>query len=129
MLHEKDYDFIRKAREVIIHNYDEKHQNRTVGAAVLCGSGKIYIGVNVYSLHGVCAEQIAIGSAIAHGERVFVSIVAVRGKNGQEILSPCGNCRQVLNDYTPHCEVILSEKGNGHKVLAQELLPFVYSVE
>lgn len=84
------------------------------------------MGVNVYSLHGACAEQVAIGNAITNGERDFVSIVAVRGEKGDEILPPCGNCRQLLSDYAPNCEVILSSKG---KVLASELLPFAYNVE
>lgn len=30
--------------------------------------GNIYVGVNVYVLHGACAEQVALGSAITAGE-------------------------------------------------------------
>ena len=45
------------AREAVSAAYDgERH---TVGAAILCGSGAIYAGVNVWSLHGACAEQVA----------------------------------------------------------------------
>ncbi len=125
-LNENDILLINKASEVIKKNYDEVNYNHTVGAAVLTESGNIYVGVNVYSLHGACAEQVAIGTAIANGERKFKSIVAVKGKQGDKILSPCGNCRQMLCDYMPNCEVIISKE---NKVLAKELLPFAYQVE
>ena len=125
-LTEKDYELIAKAQKAIHFNYDEKNFNHTVGAAVLCKNGKIYVGVNVYSLHGACAEQVAIGTAITHGERDFETIVAVRGKDGEEIIPPCGNCRQILHDYMPECEVILSVDGENKKIKAKELLPFSY---
>ena len=82
-LADKDYELIAKAQKAIQQNYDEENHNHTVGAAVRCKSGKIYIGVNVYSLHGACAEQVAIGAAVTCGEREFEAIVAVRGKNGE----------------------------------------------
>lgn len=83
----------------------------------------------MYSLHGACAEQIAIGTAITNGEREFEAIVAVRGRQGEEILPPCGNCRQILHDYMPECEVIVSVKGTPKKIAAKDLLPFSYTVE
>ena len=129
LLADRDYELIAEARNAIRPNYDEVNCNHTVGAAVRCKSGKIYIGVNVYSLHGACAEQVAIGTAITNGEREFDTIVAVRGKEGEEIIPPCGNCRQILHDYMPECEVILSLNGEMRKVEAQELLPFSYTFE
>ena len=130
LINDKDYEVVRMAQEVIVSNYDSVNFNYTVGAAVRGKSGKIYIGINVYSIHGACAEQVALGNAIANGEREFLTIVAVRGKDGKEVIPPCGNCRQILNDYAPNCEVIIS-KGDGilRKVLAKELLPFAYEVE
>lgn len=125
----KDYELIAEAKRVIRLNYDTIHENHTVGAAVRCKSGKIYAGVNVYSIHGACAEQIAIGTAVTQGERDFDSIVAVRGKDGSEIIPPCGNCRQILHDYMPECEVILSVAGQHTKIKAKELLPFSYTFE
>lgn len=76
-----------------------------------------------------CAEQVAIGTAITNGERDFDVIVAVRGKEGEEIIPPCGNCRQILHDYMPECDVIVSSRGELKKIKAEELLPFSYSVE
>lgn len=46
-----------------------------------------------------------------------------------EIIPPCGNCRQMLHDYMPDCDVILSAEGGPIKVKADALLPYSYSVE
>lgn len=129
LLTENDYELVKEAQKAIRLNYDQEHYNHTVGAAVRCKNGKIYVGVNLYSLHGACAEQVAIGTAITNGERDFDTVVAVRGKDGEEILPPCGNCRQILNDYMPDCNIIISVHGELKKIKATELLPFSYSVE
>ena len=124
LLQERDYQLIAEAQKAIRLNYDQEHYNHTVGAAIRCKSGKVYVGVNLYSLHGACAEQVAIGTAITNGERDFDAIVAVRGKEGGEIIPPCGNCRQILHDYMPDCDVIVSVRGELKKIKAKELLPF-----
>ena len=129
LLQERDYQLIAEAQKAIRLNYDQEHYNHTVGAAIRCKSSKVYVGVNLYSLHGACAEQVAIGTAITNGERDFDAVVAVRGKEGGEIIPPCGNCRQILHDYMPDCDVIVSVRGELKKIKAKELLPFSYSVE
>lgn len=125
----KDYELIAEAKRAIRLNYDQENENHTVGAAIRCKNAKVYVGVNVYSLHGACVEQVAIGTAITNGERDFDTVVAVRGKEGEEIIPPCGNCRQILHDYMPNCDVIISVDGEPKKIKAKELLPFSYSVE
>lgn len=128
-LTDSDYEVIEAAQKAIQRNYDAIHDNHTVGAAVRCKSGKIYTGVNVYSIHGACAEQVAIGTAITQGEREFETVVAVVGKDGAQIIPPCGNCRQIMYEYMPECEVILLVDGQKRKVKAKELLPFPYYSE
>ena len=128
-LTDSDYEVIEAAQKAIQRNYDSIHDNHTVGAAVRCKSGKIYAGVNVYSIHGACAEQIAIGTAITQGEREFETVVAVMGKDGAQIIPPCGNCRQIMFEYMPDCDVILSVEGQNRKIKAKELLPFPYYSE
>ena len=125
----QDHALIAAARAAIIRNYDHIHFNFTVGAAVRCADGEVYTGVNVYSIHGACAEQVALGAAITAGERVFETIVAVRGADGDELLPPCGNCRQILSDYAPDCAVILAVDGTMRKIPARMLLPYAYEVE
>jgi cytidine deaminase len=121
-----DAELIERAREAIHRNCDGLTENHTVGAAVRCANGRIYAGVNVWSLHGACAEVIAIGAAITAGERAFESIVAVRGHDGEEILPPCGNCRQILSTYAPDCEVLVPCGTSYTKVRAADLLPGAY---
>ncbi len=129
LLQERDYELIAEAKRAIRLNYDQERYNHTVGAAVRCKNGNVYVGVNLYSLHGACAEQVAIGAAITNGERDFDIIVAVRGREGEEIIPPCGNCRQMLHDYMPDCNVIVPVCGRLGKIKAKDLLPFSYSVE
>lgn len=120
---------MEKARETIAANYDGANFLHTVACAVRARSGKIYTGVNVYSLHGACAEQVAVGSAITCGERKFVALVAVRGERGDEVVPPCGNCRQFLCDLAPGCEIILRVPEGIRKVPVENLLPFPYVVQ
>ena len=46
-LRQEDLELIQAAREAIRRNYDGVHFNFTVGAAVRCGDGSVYTGVNV----------------------------------------------------------------------------------
>ncbi|NUM34672.1 MAG: cytidine deaminase [Candidatus Brocadiae bacterium] len=124
---QKDRELIQAASDVLEKNYrDFRH---TVGAAVLCSSGKTYAGVNVDSCgYGPCAETIAIGRAISDSERDFKRIVAVGGeKSPHQVMSPCGNCRQLIFDYAPDCWVILTHKGKVSKIKVKELIPDAYS--
>jgi len=122
----RDQELIQAAVDVIRRNYDaDRHQ---VGAAVRCASGQIYVGVNVESCgYGPCAEPVAIGAAISAGERQIVGIVAVWGGDERyPLLSPCGNCRQMLVDYAPDAMVILEQDGRPVKAQANSLLPLAY---
>jgi cytidine deaminase len=126
---EDDAELLRAAADAIRRNYDPTGERHTVGAAVRCGGGKVYAGVNVYHLHGACAEVIVLGMAITAGEREFISIVAVRGAEGGEVVPPCGNCRQILVDYAPECDVVMpspAAPGGYTRVKAKDLLPGAY---
>jgi cytidine deaminase len=127
----EDQRLIEAARDVLRRNY--RPIRHTVGAAVLCSSGRIYTGINVEACgYGPCAEPIAIGAAFTNGERDILAIVAVC-KRGDEypVLSPCGNCRQLLVDYAPGAMVIFDNGGDeGGEVLktqARNLLPGAYT--
>ncbi len=122
-LTKEDLLLIEKAREAIKPNYDGVTFKHTVGCALRTKSGKIYVGVNVYSIHGACGEVIAIGNAITNGEREFDTIVAVAGDNNYNVIPPCGNCRQLLSDYMNDGYVIVDDET---KVKVSELLPYPY---
>lgn len=125
----RDVELLNAAKMTIESNYDSVNYNHTVGAALRTKNGKIYTGINVYSIHGICAEQTVIGAALTNGEREFETIVAVRGIKGEEVLPPCGNCRQMLIDYMPKGNVIICINGVLKKIKIKELLPFPYSFD
>ena len=123
-----DRALIAAASRVLEENYcDPRH---TVGAAVRCKSGRTYAAVNVESCgYGPCAEPIAIGCAISNKERSLERLVAVGGRQEpHNIMSPCGNCRQLLLEYAPECMVIISHNERPVKVRAKDLLPDSYSL-
>ena len=122
----EDRKLIDVAREALKRAY-LRHRH-TVGAAVLCPSGKVYVGVNVEACgYGPCAEPIAIGAAFSNGERELRAIVSVcRRGDDYPVLSPCGNCRQLVFDYSPEAIVILDLDGRVVKTEVRNLLPGAY---
>ncbi len=87
-----------------------------VGAALRTTSGKIFHGCTVenctYGLT-VCAERVALLSALAAGERSFDSIVVVT--QSDEPGTPCGACRQLMWEFCGDIDVALANL-NGKRV-------------
>lgn len=124
---DKDKELIQTALKTLEKNFDDGIYNHTVGAAIRCKNGHVYSGVNCDGIHGSCAEYIAMGMAISAGEREFDTIVAAHDKTPNFVLSPCGNCRQMLIDYCPDIKVILNDDNNKLiKVGIKDLLPFAW---
>lgn len=101
-----------------------------VGAAVLTNSGRIYDGVNIENAAypvTVCAERTAIFKAVSNGERDFQAIAVVTKDGGM----PCGSCRQVMAEFSPHMLVIVADE-NG-KITAEkelsDLLPGMFTAK
>lgn len=96
-----------------------------VGAALLGENGQIFHGVNVENLSlglTMCAERVAIGSAIAAGMTKFKAIAIAA--DTEHPLSPCGACRQVLAEFNENLPIIsVSLNGTSESFLLNELLP------
>ena len=123
----KDRELIAVALKALNDNFQPGFYNHTVGCALLCKNGNIYQGVNCDGIHGSCAEYVTIGSAITAGEREFDTIVAVHQQAANNVVSPCGNCRQMMYAYCPEIKVIVNDdEGNLIKVLAKDLLPYAW---
>ncbi|GGL54724.1 cytidine/deoxycytidylate deaminase family protein [Halocalculus aciditolerans] len=105
--------------------------SHAVGAALRTTDGDVYTGVNVPSnvrRTSLCAEPIALGSALGDGARAFDAIVAVRHEDttesgDPEVVPPCGACRELTADYGRDIETIVPRDGDLVKVRAVDLLP------
>ncbi len=130
-LNKNDLELIEMATNVLMQNLDLQKDGCTpVACVVKAKSGKVYRGINIKSSHSVCAEQVAIGQALACGEREFDTIVAVKldENNKPRVVSPCGLCRYIYNNLNLDISVIVEDvyKDIDLKVKAKDLLPFPY---
>lgn len=97
-----------------------------VGAAVLCDDGTIVTGSNVEvacSSAGICAERIAVASAIHQGK--FPTALAIV-TDSEQPTSPCGVCRQFLIDFAPLSVIMATRSGNIRCTSIDKLLPNHY---
>jgi cytidine deaminase len=88
-----------------------------VGAAVQCKSGAVFVGSNIENIsYGltICAERIAMASAVAAGEREFVAIAVVADTS--EPIVPCGACRQFLAEFAPELIIVSATVRGGQKI-------------
>ena len=94
-----DQELIDAARQAAQHSYSP-YSKFPVGAALRFADGSIVTGTNIenasYGL-ALCAETVAVSKAMADGARGGLEAVAVTGP-GTEPITPCGRCRQVLNE-------------------------------
>ena len=106
---------LRAARDAATRAY-VPYSGFPVGASVLTASGEIVSGVNIenasYGLT-VCGERVAVFRAAAEGHRELRAVVVSAPKAPGT--TPCGACRQVLNEFkgpTGDLQVIL-DNGAG----------------
>lgn len=108
-----------------------------VGAALLTGSGEVYLGGNIENAsYGAtnCAERTAFFKAISEGEKSFVKIAIVGGMEGKppvDFAYPCGICRQVMREFCDmDFQVIVAKHRKEYQVYRlEELLPFGFGGE
>jgi cytidine deaminase len=105
------------------------YSNYRVGASLLTGSGRVYLGSNVenavYPLT-ICAERVAVFKAISEGEKEFEAMAVVSSNGG----SPCGACRQVLREFAPKLPIYIADaEGNYRETSVAELLPDSFGPE
>ena len=104
-----------------------------VGAALRTKEGRVFHGCNVenctYGLT-VCAERVALLSALAAGEREFDAIVVIT--QSDEPGTPCGPCRQLMWEYCGDIDVTLANlagKRVDYKLSTLFPYPFSFSLE
>lgn len=127
----KDEELIRNALEARKNSYSP-YSHFKVGAALLCGDGRVYTGCNIENrAYGPtnCAERTAFFKAVSEGERSFSAIAIVGGEEELVWCYPCGVCRQVMAEF---CEpelfrIICAKSEDEYKVFTlARLLPEMF---
>ena len=99
-----------------------------VGAALRTKDGRIYTGCNIEAASfglTICAERVAVFSAMASGARKFSEIAIV--STAEEPITPCGACRQVLWELCGDMKVsVYNRKGKCRSFRLSQLLPFPF---
>ncbi|MBD2840666.1 cytidine deaminase [Erythrobacter rubeus] len=132
---ETEARLIAAAREAALHAY-APYSDYQVGAALLFADGAVVTGSNVenasYGL-SLCAETVAVSRALGEGRRGGLEAVAVIGpedKGDGAPITPCGRCRQVLNEIaqlgSTDPVVVCVGKDEVRKVALSALLPHAF---
>ena len=119
---QKQDELVSAAKRVKLNAYSG-YSNFRVGAALLTSDGIIFEGCNVEnSSYGltICAERSAVFQAVASGKTKFRAIAITSDDHG--FITPCGACRQVLAEFAPRLEIILTNAAGKKKVTSLDKL-------
>jgi len=125
-----DRKLIEMAADAMRNSYSPYSRFKT-GAALECADGAVFTGCLIEnSAYGatLCAETVAVSTAVATGRRSFKRIAII--SEGNSYCFPCGTCRQILNEFSPELEV-LSSRSDGRYVSypLTSLLPMAFGKE
>ena len=137
---------------MIIKNLDEKYlklynealkayeksyspySNFKVGASLLTKDGNIFIGTNVENISfGLtnCAERSSLFNAYSNGYRKDdIEVLLIVGNTSKPI-SPCGACRQVINELMNKDSLVILTNLNKEMIECKvsDLLPYSFEEE
>lgn len=127
-------ELIKRATEMLKYSYSP-YSNFKVGASLMARNKKIYTGCNIENVAfgpSNCAERTAFFKAVSEGERDFLAIAIVGGKDGKitDYCPPCGVCRQVMAEFCDPDEfyVILAKNEDEYWIYSlRELFPMGFT--
>ena len=127
----KKYGVLLNQADQAKENAYSPYSSFKVGATILTKDGVMIGGCNVENAaYGstMCAERAAIYKAVSMGYKPgdFLAIaIASSGEN----FSPCGSCRQVINEFGEDIDLIF--KWNGEVVVnsLKGILPYNFILE
>ena len=129
-----DYQLIEHAKEYLTSVFTP--QKVYVAAAIQAADGTTYQGFNIKAQSGkasICAESIALSQFLkaksTQAQTLVVVAYAPEQPSKPVIISPCGNCRDLLVEYLPHIAVIIQNAPSELlKVPIEKLLPYPYTL-
>ena len=127
----QDYSQLLKQASDAKENAYSPYSGFKVGAAILAKDGRIIKGCNVENAaYGstMCAERTAIFKAVSMGYKPgdFQAIaIASSAKN----FSPCGSCRQVINEFGEDIDLIFEWNGDIVVEKLKQVLPYNFLLD
>lgn len=108
-----------------------KFSNFKVGAALIDDKGRTFTGCNVENSSfglSMCGERNTIFHAVSQGMK-SISVIAVVGDTPEPV-SPCGACRQVINEFaTKDTIIIMANLKKEYKIETIEgILPYGFKL-
>ncbi len=105
------------------------YSNFPLGSAILTDDGKIYSGTNIENAAfglTICAERSAIFTAVSEGHRKIKAVLLL--SDTKKPISPCGSCRQVINEFGEDVEVVMMTNDGKEIIMSgNELLPGAFN--
>ena len=110
------------------------YSNFRVGSVVVAADGSEYTGANVENAaygSAICAETTAIAGAVALGvRRIDTVAVACIDAAAVDGAYPCGNCRQIMNEFgVKRVIVTIADGGEIREHTLEELHPYGFFLD
>ena len=120
--------------KMIIKNSYSPLSKYKVACILVCNDNQEFIGVNIENKSfksGMCAEQVAIGSAISEGySKEDFKELHVLG-SGKKYCTPCFLCRELLSEFFKADAKVFCYNKNGKfkEFLVSDLCPYAFDLE
>lgn len=120
-----EWESLRYAAVNALNNSYSPYSGFPVGCAGLTEDGRIVSGCNIENAsYGVtmCAENSMIAELFATGGGKLVAFICLN--KDEEVIMPCGRCRQLLNEHASQSFIMETPKGMA---TMSDILPLAFS--
>lgn len=125
--HDETDEQLKAAAIKVRENAYSKYSDFKVGAALVDNVGNVHIGCNVENSaypQGHCAETGAIAAMISSGGKSIQTIAVVGGHDELVSCTPCGGCRQRINEFADdETRILVIDDGEWQAYTIADLLP------